>query len=563
MRHTIYLLLTSMLILSACAEEEHWDSVTPGHDAGDFSFLLAHEEYAEPRSAESLTGESQPGPASARQTLSNYDRVEFVVVDEAGDKVSGVKGLYDKSTSNMRLEGLHAGAYRILILGMKGDPAADQATIHPINHISEVWLSFPEGLAKPLDGEYFYSATPFTVREVSTASGHEVIAEIPERIVQRRMVGRMDFSFSPVALVRSSISGTVRGCMVRVFPRKVKINRRVIVAGMGLIQTSSVRSSVQKAKPEQSKSSSPIRTRLTAICPFSGSTIRLPGFLFSSQVITTSLSRKRKQRLVISPPLSREKKVTCIGKTLIGYPQASTKRGLLSAYSFPLIFASSGLRGDCFAVMEGGKTRVTGSAPSCGSMKSCPVCAQSVSSVLCKFGLEPVISAETIDFHYGKHLQTYIDNLNRLIEGTPFADSSLDEIVRRADGAVFNNAAQTWNHTFFFLTLTPHQAPMPEKLAVRLSEAFGSVENFLSEFTKAATGLFGSGWAWLAEDKDGRLSIVQTQNAGNPMTSGLTPLMTVDVWEHAYYIDYRNRRADYVAACLRLIDWEKVSGRLK
>lgn len=177
--------------------------------------------------------------------------------------------------------------------------------------------------------------------------------------------------------------------------------------------------------------------------------------------------------------------------------------------------------------------------------------------------LAPGMSRETIEFHYGKHLQTYIDNLNRLIEGTPFADSSLDEIVRRADGAVFNNAAQTWNHTFFFLTLTPHQAPMPEKLAVRLSEAFGSVENFLSEFTKAATGLFGSGWAWLTEDKDGRLSIVQTQNAGNPMTSGLTPLMTVDVWEHAYYIDYRNRRADYVAACLRLIDWEKVSGRLK
>ena len=196
MRNTIYLLLTSILILSACAEEEHWDSIAPGHDAGDFSFLLAHEEYAEPRSAESLTGESQPGAASLRQTLSNYDRVEFVVVDEAGDKVSGVKGLYDKNTSNMRLEGLHAGAYRILILGMKGDPAADQATIHPINHISEVWLSFPEGLAKPLDGEYFYSATPFTVREVSTASGHEVIAEIPERIVQRRIVGRMDFTFS-------------------------------------------------------------------------------------------------------------------------------------------------------------------------------------------------------------------------------------------------------------------------------------------------------------------------------------------------------------------------------
>lgn len=197
MRNTIYLLLTSILILSACAEEEHWDSAAPGHDAGDFSFLLVHEGYTEGLlSAERLAGEFQPNAVSSRQTLSNYDRVEFVVVDEAGNRVNGVKGLYDKNSSTMRLEGLHAGAYRILILGMKGDPAADQATIHPINHISEVWLSFPEELAKPLDGEYFYSATPFTVREVSTASGHEVIAEIPERIVQRRIVGRMDFTFS-------------------------------------------------------------------------------------------------------------------------------------------------------------------------------------------------------------------------------------------------------------------------------------------------------------------------------------------------------------------------------
>lgn len=176
--------------------------------------------------------------------------------------------------------------------------------------------------------------------------------------------------------------------------------------------------------------------------------------------------------------------------------------------------------------------------------------------------LAPKMSAETFEYHYGKHLQTYIDNLNKLIEGTPYAEMPLDEIVRKADGGVFNNAAQTWNHTFFFLTLTPDQRPMPEKLAAVLARDFGSVEAFREAFTKAAVGLFGSGWTWLAQQPDGKLVIVAESNAGNPMTRGLKPLLTVDVWEHAYYIDYRNRRAEFVKNWWDLVDWQKVADRL-
>ena len=175
--------------------------------------------------------------------------------------------------------------------------------------------------------------------------------------------------------------------------------------------------------------------------------------------------------------------------------------------------------------------------------------------------LAPKMSRETLDYHYGKHLQTYVDNLNRLIPGTPYAEMPLDEIVRRADGAVFNNAAQAWNHTFFFRSLTPTQSAMPETLAARLTADFGSVEAFKEQFTKAAVGLFGSGWVWLAADRSGNLSIVAKPNAGNPMTDGLRPVLTVDVWEHAYYIDYRNRRADFVAAWWDLVDWKQVAER--
>ena len=176
--------------------------------------------------------------------------------------------------------------------------------------------------------------------------------------------------------------------------------------------------------------------------------------------------------------------------------------------------------------------------------------------------LEPKMSRETLEFHYGKHLQTYVDNLNSLAAGTPFEEMSLDEIVLKADGVLFNNAAQTWNHTFFFDPLTPEPVEMPENLAYRLAASFGSVEAFREEFSKAAVGLFGSGWTWLVEDADGKLSIVRKQNAGNPLTDGLKPLLVVDVWEHAYYIDYRNRRAAFVEACLELTDWRKVAARL-
>lgn len=176
--------------------------------------------------------------------------------------------------------------------------------------------------------------------------------------------------------------------------------------------------------------------------------------------------------------------------------------------------------------------------------------------------LAPKMSRETLDYHYGKHLQTYLDNLNRLIPGTPYAEMPLDEIVRRADGAVYNNAAQAWNHTFFFRSLTPSQGAMPEALAAKLAAEFGSVEAFKEQFSKAAVGLFGSGWVWLAADRSGKLSIVAKPNAGNPMTEGLRPVLTVDVWEHAYYIDYRNARAAYIQAFFdKLVNWDFVQRR--
>ena len=176
--------------------------------------------------------------------------------------------------------------------------------------------------------------------------------------------------------------------------------------------------------------------------------------------------------------------------------------------------------------------------------------------------LVPAMSTETIEYHYGKHLQTYIDNLNRMIEGSPYEDMPLEDIVKMATGGIYNNAAQTWNHTFFFQTLTPERSEIPEPLRKALTGTFGSVEAFKDEFTKAAVSLFGSGWVWLAEDPDGKLSVMQEPNAGNPMTKGFKPLLTVDVWEHAYYIDYRNRRAAYVEAWWGLVDWKKVAERL-
>lgn len=202
MRNIIHLLLISLILLSACVEEDYLDSVSSGNTFGDFSFLLVHEEYEEQQPMASVKGDRHvrsvlsPSGNDIRQIPSNYDKVEFVVVDENGNRVDGVKGLYDKSTSSMSLEGLHEGSYKILILGIKGDMTADKATINKIDHISEVWLSFPENLAKPLECEYFYSMTPFSIRKVVTSSGNELVAEISGRIVQRRIVGRMDFIFS-------------------------------------------------------------------------------------------------------------------------------------------------------------------------------------------------------------------------------------------------------------------------------------------------------------------------------------------------------------------------------
>jgi Fe-Mn family superoxide dismutase len=179
-----------------------------------------------------------------------------------------------------------------------------------------------------------------------------------------------------------------------------------------------------------------------------------------------------------------------------------------------------------------------------------------------KEALVPYISAETIDYHYGKHLQTYINNLNNFIAGTGFENASLEEIVKKASGGVFNNAAQTWNHTLYFLSFSSVPQSRPTgKLAAAIDRDFGSFDVFAEQFTKSAIGLFGSGWTWLVADADGKLGIVNTSNAGNPMTEGKTPLMVVDVWEHAYYIDYRNARADSVKAFWNILDWKTVEER--
>jgi Fe-Mn family superoxide dismutase len=177
--------------------------------------------------------------------------------------------------------------------------------------------------------------------------------------------------------------------------------------------------------------------------------------------------------------------------------------------------------------------------------------------------LEPVISAKTIEFHYGKHHQAYVTNLNKLIAGTEFEAAGLEAIIMKATGGIFNNAAQVWNHTFYWNCLKPGGSAAPSgKLATAITEAFGSFEAFKEQFTTAATTLFGSGWAWLVKDAAGKLKIVQESNAGNPMKSGLTPLFTMDVWEHAYYLDYQNRRPDYIAALWTLVDWDAVAARL-
>lgn len=177
--------------------------------------------------------------------------------------------------------------------------------------------------------------------------------------------------------------------------------------------------------------------------------------------------------------------------------------------------------------------------------------------------LAPHISAETIDYHYGKHHQTYVNNLNNLIPGTEYENSPLEDIIRKASGGIYNNAAQIWNHTMYWNCLSPGGGGEPTKeLAEAISKAFDSFDNFKDQFTRAAATLFGSGWAWLVKNADGSLAIETTGNAGNPMQEGKTPLLVCDVWEHAYYIDYRNARPKYIEAFWNLVNWDYVAGNL-
>ena len=176
--------------------------------------------------------------------------------------------------------------------------------------------------------------------------------------------------------------------------------------------------------------------------------------------------------------------------------------------------------------------------------------------------LVPHISEETLEFHYGKHHLAYVNNLNGLIPGTQFEKASLETIIKNADGAIFNNGAQIWNHTFYFESFSKDGKRVPDgKLAEAINKSFGSFDAFKEQFTKAAATLFGSGWAWLAKDDDGSLRILQEPNAGNPLNKGLKPLITCDVWEHAYYIDYRNKRPDYIKSFWEIIDWNIISNR--
>jgi Fe-Mn family superoxide dismutase len=178
--------------------------------------------------------------------------------------------------------------------------------------------------------------------------------------------------------------------------------------------------------------------------------------------------------------------------------------------------------------------------------------------------LEPVISKETLGFHHGKHLQAYVNNLNGLIEGTKYEEMPLEEIVKTADGGVFNNAGQILNHNFYFTQFrTPKADNQPTGVIAQwIDQQFGSFEAFKEEFTKKGATLFGSGWVWLSVDKEGKLVITQETNAGNPVQKGLRPLLTFDVWEHAYYIDYQNRRPDHLNALWQIINWDMVNERL-
>ncbi len=174
--------------------------------------------------------------------------------------------------------------------------------------------------------------------------------------------------------------------------------------------------------------------------------------------------------------------------------------------------------------------------------------------------LAPTISAETLDYHHGKHHNAYVTNLNNLIPGTEFENLSLEDIIKKASGGIFNNAAQVWNHTFYWNCLSPNGGGAPSgDLGAAIDAAFGSFDTFKAEFSKSAATNFGSGWTWLVKKADGSLAIVNTSNAATPLTDGVTPLLTVDVWEHAYYVDYRNARPKYLEAIWSLFNWDFVA----
>jgi Fe-Mn family superoxide dismutase len=171
--------------------------------------------------------------------------------------------------------------------------------------------------------------------------------------------------------------------------------------------------------------------------------------------------------------------------------------------------------------------------------------------------LEPHISAETLAFHHGKHHRTYVDKLNELIPGTPHEKMALEEIIRSASGGIFNNAAQIWNHSFYWNCLSPDGGGAPTgKIAERIDNHWGAFEKFQGELTQSAVTNFGAGWTWLVQNGQGELEIVNTSNAGTPLTDDKTPILTIDVWEHAYYIDYRNARPKYVEAYWNLVNWD-------
>lgn len=177
--------------------------------------------------------------------------------------------------------------------------------------------------------------------------------------------------------------------------------------------------------------------------------------------------------------------------------------------------------------------------------------------------LEPFISMRTLEFHYGKHHQAYVTNLNKLIAGTEFENASLEDIIRKSSGGIFNNAAQVWNHTFYWHCMKPKAHTEPSGIIEeQIMQNFGSFAEFKEKFSNAAATLFGSGWAWLVKKEDGRLEITQESNAGTPLKSGGTPILTCDVWEHAYYLDKQNARPNYIADFWNLVDWDAVNSRL-